>query len=565
MLLYHLELRKEYRYRPDKAVLAALYVGKHHPPPELLLREVVPQLRQLHANGVPTSAGLRYPRLVWFSGDLQAKVMIMETVSWAGYWGCMWCEIQGEHKGGRMRFNAALGAGQPRTAESVAAQATEASVRGEAVFGVKGLTVMFGIPGYDVVRGNLADIMHLWSNLCERENPARFSEKPKSKSKARHLLPAVDAALAALRPLSTFSRQPQPMSDFQYWKCSEKRNWLLYHAPYILAPLLEDQGAAVAHLLLSATAFWNLTTEDVPEAVVAEAGAMLATFGDMAEDVYGDCHSTLNNHIAALHAARHVVLGGPAWVFASWAMENFAGVLLGKFNGTRGHLHQIARNLALLAQLPKLWGVLLRTTPLVPEPLHRLFDIFHHSSRLHVTDGFHGAGTVQLPGPEWVPVVAFVQEAGASVTGLVSFQRFVRDGHVHTTQEYSAAMRRDNSCCFLQTPGGIAVPVRVVHFARVTVEGGGPLPLDLVVFRHFAVEPLWFHSLDWSALPNCIREWRAAGRLLPQALQASLSRTDAAPLCVAYARDLRDLLLLQHVPPRDDVLLMRIANNVEEL
>ncbi len=137
MLLFHLELRPEYRYRPNKVILAALYIGKHHPAPGLILRDVIPQLDDLHRYGVRTECGVRFPSVIWFSGDLQAKVLMMQIVSWSGYWSCMWCEIPGSHQGGRMRFDAASAAAGPRrTSASVLAQAAQACLSGAAVCGI---------------------------------------------------------------------------------------------------------------------------------------------------------------------------------------------------------------------------------------------------------------------------------------------------------------------------------------------------------------------------------------------------------------------------------------------
>ena len=142
-------------------VLAGLSYGTKKPPMHLLLKPIMKKLRRLHTLGVPieTPNGLitYWAKIEMGIFDLPAKATVLSAKQFNGRYGCSVCLHPGEHTGRSRLYHPTEY--PERTHRSVQSAARLAEVKGDAVFGIKGVSPLS--KSLDVV-DSIPTCMRVW-------------------------------------------------------------------------------------------------------------------------------------------------------------------------------------------------------------------------------------------------------------------------------------------------------------------------------------------------------------------------------------------------------------------
>ena len=277
------------RMRQENVLLASVWVGEGKPNMKQFLKPVVEILKKLQIEGltlIDTPCGVKTIRgtLLCSVLDLVAKAPTLSMKQFNGYYGCPTCLHPGSHNGRSMVYlprSYAL-----RTATSVKRDAEEAERSGSAVHGILGksvlqpcLNIVDGVPVdymHCVLEGVTKWLLHSWVTSSNHDKPFYLGR----------VLKNVDSLLLQQRPPHNFARPPRSiMKHLKHWKASEHRSWLLYYALPVLSNFLPS--LYLHHLSLLVTAIHVLLKQDILEAQVFAAEAMINTFYKLLPELYG--------------------------------------------------------------------------------------------------------------------------------------------------------------------------------------------------------------------------------------------------------------------------------------
>lgn len=92
----------------------------------------------------------------------------------------------------------------------------------------------------------------------------------------------------------SFKRGSRSLTELPHWKAHELKHFLLYHGPIVLQRTVED--AFVMHFMMLSVAI-RLLIEEVCEANVVSAEALLHEFIRGTPQLYGELSQTHNHHM----------------------------------------------------------------------------------------------------------------------------------------------------------------------------------------------------------------------------------------------------------------------------
>jgi len=216
--------------------------------------------------------------------------------------------------------------------------------------GVKGPSVLFFLPHFDIINGMVPDYMHciclgvlrqvakLWFQTKNHDEPFYIGG---SMSK-------VDEYLFSIKPPCSISRTPRSLSVMKYWKAHEWLVWLLFYSLPVLKGILPHTYAhwgilvdCIAILLHARVTFEELKS--------CETG--LICFVQDFLPLYGKQHLSFNVH-QTLHLVESVRNWGPLWTHSAFLFESYNAVLLKMIRGTQGVPARIVHTFSLTRGIP---------------------------------------------------------------------------------------------------------------------------------------------------------------------------------------------------------------------
>lgn len=351
------------KLRRDNILLTGLWFGNGKPDPSVFLQPFVEELNDLAENGFtwvkPNSGNLVVSKVFTLTCpcDSVARCMLQNLKQFNGRYGCAWCLHEGERVDkGRGSVQVYPYLEEPpaeRTHMQTVENAEEAHRQGEAVYGVKGPSILMLLTTFNIVQGFTVDYLHN-SLLGVARYFGRLWFDSSNHGKEYYIgtqTDKIDDRLTSIQPPNNLTRAPRSLSHRRFWKGSEWRSWLLFYSLPCLVGVLKD--VYLRHWLLLVHGLSLLLSESISEIDIVNANIMLAKFVLLVDRYYGRTHLTYNVH-QLLHAAGTVRNWGPLWANSTFMYESFNGMLLKMFHGTQGVPLQVINNFIVWRHLPKL-------------------------------------------------------------------------------------------------------------------------------------------------------------------------------------------------------------------
>lgn len=157
------ELPRALRFSKKNTVLAALWVGKVKPTMVKFLNPLTESLHELYHSGIRIKVRSKVidarAAVVTATLDLPARASVMNMLHFNGHSACHLCEQTGTnvrlHRWWTYTPNP-----KPQSHTSILQNAQEATIFNKIEKGVKGASILFKLPRFDVCRGVVIDSLH---------------------------------------------------------------------------------------------------------------------------------------------------------------------------------------------------------------------------------------------------------------------------------------------------------------------------------------------------------------------------------------------------------------------
>lgn len=211
------------------------------------------------------------------------------------------------------------------------------SERQEPILGIKGLSVLTGIPDFDVIKGLPPDYMHLvnlgvmkliWELLLEGD--ADNKSQPHHVGKYKVLL---EQRLQSIRLPSSFPRRLRSISEYAKFKASEWETILLHCIYPCFIDLIPIKY--INHLMLLSTSIFQLLEYKISRVTLSTCEKNLKLFVQNFEMLYGTKNMVYNIHLTS-HLAQTVRNLGALWNTSLYPYENGNSMLI-RFQTSKNH------------------------------------------------------------------------------------------------------------------------------------------------------------------------------------------------------------------------------------
>ena len=228
--------------------IIALYHGFKKPNDfNIFLSDFVKESRTLIQNGI-FIRGIHYSFKIYFStNDTPAKADILCIKHPAGYFSCPRCKVVGRKlevvsmKGNKKNIHFLGMTAVKRTDAEyrVVIEPVQRPVNKKERMKTHhlGRTVLTDIPGFNVVKDVVVDIMHIYYNIIKGLIAKYIGSYGRIKQEDR---PIVAMWCNELNRPQEFARKPRNFFDFLSWKATELRQFILYTGVVVLRGYLPE-------------------------------------------------------------------------------------------------------------------------------------------------------------------------------------------------------------------------------------------------------------------------------------------------------------------------------------
>jgi hypothetical protein len=198
--------------------------------------------------------------------------------------------------------------------------AEEAENTGSDVFGVKGISVLYSIPRFDIVSDLNPEYMHcILLGVVRQFANLWFDAASHGKTfSLRKELSHIDNVLLKVKPPSEIKRLPRSLVTRCHWKASEWRSFLLFYSVVALKPVMPSQF--YTHWLLLVYSVNTLMSKHVKRSDLLLCDLALHNFVILVPDLYGPEQVSYNVHLLQ-HIVKSVVQWGPLWASSALCLK----------------------------------------------------------------------------------------------------------------------------------------------------------------------------------------------------------------------------------------------------
>lgn len=454
------ELPPAMRFSQKNMLLWGLWQSTGKPKFQTFLQRFVEDLTDLHRSGVSVTIKGQditvKAELTVGTMDLQAKAYVMEMTQHNGQFGCLTCEEPGtvcKQGKGHCRGYPYPHVNPPakRSTESVLNSAEEALQSGKVSSGIKDVSVLFGLPYFDPIKGLVPDYMHgvllgttkkllqLWFSPSSSKQPYHLG----------HMVKEVDKRLSAMKPTDEITRMPRNLeTSLQHMKASELQNWLLHYSVPCLDGIMENKY--MENLCYLVEGVYILLGDSISQESLDRAGDMLRQFYITFEQLYGTNNCGLNIHNIGLHLVDYVKLHGPLWAWSCFPFEDMNGLLVKSAHGTG----DVCRQLLCLMKSRK--RLLTEANNIKDPELRDFTNEMLSVGRVVKTTGIANnckiLGTLKPFNPEEsiVAAVGQLQQRVAARDSLAKVMRIQLKGNVIYSESYQRMQKRISHVVLVQ-------------------------------------------------------------------------------------------------------------------
>ncbi|XP_034235713.1 uncharacterized protein LOC117642039 isoform X2 [Thrips palmi] len=445
--------------RRKHVLMANVWLGKGKPNMNEYLKPFIKECVELQRNGITIKINgqdktFKIVPLMCVS-DSVARPLLRCSTQFNGAFGCGLCY----HPGFRMRrgrgscrsYTISTREYPPRTHEETVELARKAIRRNKAQRGIKGLSILTEIPGFDIVNCLDLDLFHALVNCAKRFANLWFSKRYSSKDfSVRSRLNEVDRRLLSITITDTVSRAPRSLEDRSDWRGHEWFHWVVFYSIPVLAGILPKRY--LNHWSLLVRGIVILMQNSVSKSDVVHARRFLRQFNVEIDTLYGPEHVTFSTHLLT-HLGTSTINFAQPWTHSAFVFESFNGEIKSAVHSGNGVAHQISKYMQLKIALNAMYkdlehamsekekaffqSVMCAASPLV-QPYLTIGDV-----------GFHGVPKTVLLAPNLHRTI--VREGIEAVLGkeYFMFDRCSVNGVVYQSVAYSKAEKQNNSIVLL--------------------------------------------------------------------------------------------------------------------
>jgi len=433
-------------------VICCLWFGNAKPNVDTFLEPFTIQARRLSHKGFQwkDSSGrihiskVAFPLLV---ADAPARAMLTNFMQYNGFYGCGFCEHEGKRvpKGdGTVQVYPLVHPMPPnRTHGKSYEQAQTATVSfRQHVGGVKGMSLLYLLPFFDIIKGVVPDYMHcillgivkqflnLW--LTSTNEPFFITDYK-----------LIDEIILTACPPDEIRRVLRSLDHRLIWKASEFRVWLLFYSPIVLKHLLPRKY--YKHWLILVKGMHMLLKKNISRKDIEIVRKLFFKFVSQVQLLYGEDQVSYNVHLLQ-HIVDSVTYWGCPWAYSAFMYEDIGGTLKYACHGSTQIGKQIfcsilkkskARDYAKL-HIPF-------AEDFVKEIYHKL-DAPVSGNRT----ALQGLGKSLQMSVEPEDVIAIQNRLGKQMfcTSCLSYERLAVDGKIFSCMSYSSRFKRNNSVIY---------------------------------------------------------------------------------------------------------------------
>lgn len=341
------------RFKTSNILLAAIYFGPSQPNMHNLFFPLLKELITIQKEGGITVErnGCKHvfmPIITHCCCDLPAKAKVQNITGHSGHYSCGYCL----HPGVSVK-STKDGASKQRSYVRYIYQSSPArdhesmlklykQVETEPIQGIRGISCMVAVDGFDVVYGYVIDYMHcvllgVTKKLLELWFDSKYHKEPFYIKKRNQRI--FDQVLCAIRPLSEIGVRPLSIFNRSNFKAKTYRLMLLFYLRCCLPGLIDQKY--IVHFELLSSAIFVLLKEKITIEDMYEAERKLNEFVKIFEKLYGMENVTMNLHLLQ-HIVENVRRSGPLWSQSAFSFESSNGELVRTNNAKLNILQSMA-------------------------------------------------------------------------------------------------------------------------------------------------------------------------------------------------------------------------------
>ncbi|XP_021701385.1 uncharacterized protein LOC110676718 [Aedes aegypti] len=329
-------LPPQLRFDKNNLMLAALWFNTGKPDMALFHKHFIQQTRRLR-KGI--KIGSEHYKILVLQDCLDSvgRCEVFCSKQFNGTFGCTICLHSGKSINNQIRYPYQRSRLRDDSSTRKLMLEVHNSETQKPMLGIKGLSVLTGVPDFDIIRGLPPDYMHLvnlglmkliWELLLEGD--AENKSKPHHIGKHKVL---IEQRLQSIRLPSCFPRRIRSISEHAIFKASEWET-LLFHCIY---PCFNDllPNKYMHHLMLLSSSIFQLLEFKISRITISSCEKKLDLFVKDFEKHYGTKNMVYNVHLTS-HLAQTVRNLGALWNSSLYPYENGNSMLIG-FQTSKNH------------------------------------------------------------------------------------------------------------------------------------------------------------------------------------------------------------------------------------
>lgn len=343
------EINPIQRFKVKNILLSGIWYGKD-PDFHLYLKPFTDELAELNRNKIKINSGTEWLEItvrgILMSCDTPARCKVLTMKQFNGSFGCTYCLHPGtveEHSTNNNRKYSVFPKYEYtlRTHEDTLNLMNDFYITGETINGILGVSPLIAIEDFNLIDGTPIEYLHcVLEGVTDLFGQLWF--EPSNHFEDYYITPRgkeiINKNIECIKPLKSFTKNPRPLEDKEFWKGNELHKWLLFYGYPCLKGVLKEKY--LKHFALLSESIYILLKTSISPTDLKKAEINLKTFVLNFENYYGLNKMVYNVHLLT-HLVQCVVKCGPAWVYSNFNFESNNGVLIRNVNGTTDVEHQI--------------------------------------------------------------------------------------------------------------------------------------------------------------------------------------------------------------------------------
>ena len=460
-------------YKSKFMMMNTLWFGKTKPDFNSYMIPFVTEMVDLYENGVSwkDKNGAEHVTKVLGSiciCDSPARCAVGKMAQYNGRNGCTFCLYKGQmaRKAGRKKdvvvYPIELPLPDRRTHADTFLLARQAVTSGSPHHGVRGYSILYKLPNFDIIKGFVPDSMHCaWIGIGGQFLNLWFGSA-KENYYIGNKIKEIDEMLLAAKATNEILRNPRSLKLRKFFKASEHRNFILFYSPIVLFKSLPPPH--YRHWLLFVKSMRLLFQKQISLDQIEIARCLLYLFVDEIPTLYGIENVSYNVHLL-LHMVDACQEWGAPWAYSAFLPEDIGGTITHYFHGTNHVEKQIFSH---ISAANNSYCFSRKHIPLAADNLQELYEKLGFSNT-YVKGGPRvttiGKGTRSVFDADDVIAVDELIGEVLTCTNYIFYKKVIINTHLFSTASYDLPFKRNNSVVFFSEKSGCEVH----KFARIAL------------------------------------------------------------------------------------------------